>query len=307
MLMEDIIAPVDTALLKQELSQAEELGEASHEDIKVYCLDASFPHILREIGRLREIAFRKGGGGSGKECDLDQWDTDPSFRYRQLVVWDTRNECIAGGYRFVYGFDVKTDPTGQPVIPSAHIFHFSDNFMKRQMPHTMELSRSFIAGGHQRTNSARKSIFVLDCLFKGISVIAREGGMTDAFGKVTFYPDYPQEAFSLLTSFMKKHCCDGKKEIEPFSQYPVQSAGDAESILKSDDYRTDFRALHSTLLQRKQYLPPILKTYMNLTTTLRYYGSAVNDAFGNVVEMGLKVHIPDIDKERWGIYFKKDR
>lgn len=305
--MENIIAPVDPAFLKQELARAEELAEASHGDIKVYCLDSSYLHVLREIGRLREIAFRKGGGGTGKDCDLDEWDTDPAFRYRQLVVWDARNECIAGGYRFVYGCNVKADASGQPIIPSAHIFRFTERFMKEQMPYTMELSRSFVAEGHQRTDSARKSIFVLDCLFKGICVAAREGGMTDVFGKVTFYPDYPQEAFSLLTSFMKKHCSEGKNEIAPISQYPVSLAIDAENILKYNDYRSDFRAMNAALLQRKQYLPPILKSYMNQTTTLRYYGSAINDAFGNVVEMGLKLHIPDVDKGRWGIYFKGDK
>lgn len=305
--MENIIAPVDTALLKQELAQAGELSGASHGDIKVFCLDSSFPHVLREIGRLREIAFRKGGGGSGKGCDLEQWDTDPSFQFKQLVVWDERNECIAGGYRFVYGNDVKTDAAGQPIIPSAHIFRFTESFMKGQMPHTMELSRSFIAPGHQRTDSARKSVFVLDCLFKGICIMAREGGMSDAFGKVTFYPDYPPEAFSLLTAFMEKHCSDDKKEITPFSQYPVPPAADAESILNADDFQSDFRALHSALLQRKLYLPPILKSYIKQSTTLRYYGSALNDAFGNVVEMGLRLHIPDLDKERWAVYFKKGK
>ena len=57
--MEPIIDPVDIGLLKEEFSRAPELTEASRGDIKVYCIDSSFPNILREVGRLREIAFRK--------------------------------------------------------------------------------------------------------------------------------------------------------------------------------------------------------------------------------------------------------
>lgn len=302
--MESIIDPVEKSLLKQELGRARELEEASHGSIKVYCLDASFPHVLREIGRLREIAFRKGGGGSGKACDLDEWDTDPSFKFKQLVVWDESEACIAGGYRFVYGYDIMAAANGQPLIPSAHIFRFSERFIKEKLPHTMELSRSFIAEEHQRTNPVRKSIFALDCLFKGISIMARKGGMTDVFGKVTFYPDYPQEAFSILTSFMNKYCSDGSDEIVPTAQFPVPPAKNADSILQFNEFRPAFRALIAELLRKKLYLPPILKSYMNQTTTLRYYGAAVNDSFGNVVEMGLKLHLPDLDKDRWELYFK---
>lgn len=301
--MEPIIEPVDKALLKEEFSRATELTEASRGDIKVYCTDSSFPSILREIGRLREIAFRKGGGGTGTACDVDRYDLDPSMKFRQLVVWDAEEEAIAGGYRFVYGYDIKLKEDGQPDIPAAHIFNFSEKFIKEEMPHTMELSRSYISEDHQRNNSARKSIFVLDCLFKAICVASREGGMTDIFGKVTFYPDYPKEAFSMLTSLMKKHCYVSD-EIKPCVPYLAAPAKDAKKILTAKEFRANFRALVSTFVQRKLYLPPILKSYMNLTNTMKYYGATINQEFGGVVEMGIKIHMPDLDKERWSLYFK---
>ena len=305
--MEAIIQPVDRGLLKEELSRAMLLTEASRGSLEVYCLDASFPGLLREIGRLRETAFRMGGGGTGKACDLDRFDTDPAARFRQLVVWDAEENVIAGGYRFIYGYDVVAGHDGQPLIPSAHIFHFSDTFLKEQMPHTMELSRSFVSEEYLRTSSARKSVFVLDCLFKGVCIMAREGGMTDFFGKVTFYPDYPGEAFSLLTAFMEKHCSRDGGDIVPIAAYPVAPAEDIDALLRFDDFRADFRALTAAFIRKKLYLPPILKSYMNLTTTLRYYGSSINDKFGNVVEMGLKLHIPDMDRERWEVYFQANQ
>ena len=301
--MEQIIDPVDIALLKEELSRATELTEAARGEIKVYCVDSSFPNILREVGRLREIAFRKGGAGTGKACDIDEFDTDPSFKVKQLVVWDSEEEAIAGGYRFLYGYDMKVGPDGQPLIPSSELFHFSEKFMKEEMPHTMELSRSYIVEQHQRLNSARKNIFILDCLFKGICVISRDGGMTDIFGKVTFYQDYPQEAFSMVTSFMKKHCYKGD-EITPIDPYVAAPAKGARKLFSAKEFRANFHALTAFLVQRKMYLPPILKSYMNLTTTMRYYGAMVNHGFGDVIEIGLKVHLPDLDKERWPLYFK---
>lgn len=301
--MEQIIEPVDKALLKEELSRATELTEACRGMIHVYCVDSSFPNLLREIGRLREIAFRKGGAGTGKACDLDDFDTDPQFKVKQLLVWDADEESIAGGYRFVYGYDMLYDQNGQPRIPAAELFHFSDKFIKEEMPHTMELSRSYIVEQHQRLSSARKNIFILDCLFKGICVVSRDGRMTDIFGKVTFYQDYPHEAFSIVTSFMKKHCYFGD-EITPIEPYKAAPAKNARRLFSAKEFKANFHALTAFLLQRKMYLPPILKSYMNLTTTMRYYGAMVNHNFGDVIEIGIKVHMPDLDKERWSLYFK---
>lgn len=299
-----IIPPVDKALLREEFARATEWPEASHGAIKLYCIDVGFPAILREIGRLREIAFRSGGGGTGEVLDLDRFDTDPYYRFRQLVVWDSEEEAIAGGYRFVYGYDVHLNGQGQPDIPSAHIFRFSENFIRDGLPRTMELSRSFIAAQYQRKlDAARKSIFILDCLFKGICIASRMGNTPDVFGKVTFYPDYPADAFALLTAAMEKHCYGGE-DIAPVQAYTVPPSTETAQILTHDDFRSDFRALAATLLKRGQYLPPILKSYINLTTTLKYYGSALNDEFGNVVEMGLRLHMPDLNPDRWPLYFQ---
>lgn len=299
-----IIPPVEKGLLLEELRRAREITEASHGSIKVYCIDSAFPSLLREIGRLREIAFRAGGGGTGKDVDLDSFDTEPYLGFKQLFAWDSEEEAIVGGYRFVYGYDIRYGENGQPIIPAAHIFRFSDRFIREEFPHTMELSRSFIVERHQRNSTeARKSIFILDCLFKAIIAEARDGKMTDIFGKVTFYPSYPGEAFALLTVAMEKHCYGGE-DIVPINAYKLPRSEEAMNVLTYNDFRADFRALTAALLKRGQYLPPILKSYLNQTTTLKYYGSAVNDDFGDVVEMAMKLHLPDLDRERWNLYFK---
>ncbi|MDE6818306.1 MAG: GNAT family N-acetyltransferase, partial [Muribaculaceae bacterium] len=95
-----VIDPVPTELLKSELTPERFLRHSNRGGNDLYVVDAHCaPNVMREIGRLREIAFRLGGGGTGKEVDIDEFDLmDPPLK--QLVVWDPRNEQIVGGYRY---------------------------------------------------------------------------------------------------------------------------------------------------------------------------------------------------------------
>ena len=105
--MEEIIAPVSKELLKAELTADKRLRytNKSHNEIYVVTWQDS-PNVLREIGRLREIAFRAAGGGTGMSLDLDDFDMmeEP---YKQLIVWDPDVEAILGGYRYLLGTKVK--------------------------------------------------------------------------------------------------------------------------------------------------------------------------------------------------------
>ena len=71
------------------------------------------PNVVREIGRLREIAFRAAGGGTGKSLDLDEFDT-MEHPYSQLIVWDPEAQEILGGYRYLLGKDWQVGADGQP-------------------------------------------------------------------------------------------------------------------------------------------------------------------------------------------------
>ena len=103
---------------------------------------------------------------------------------------------------------------------------------------------------------------------------------------------------------MKKHCCIDN-EISPIKPYVAPAARNARKLFSAKEFRANFRALTSFFIKNKLYLPPILKSYMNLTTTMRYYGAAIFEEFGGVREIGIKIHLPDIDKERWPLYFKE--
>ena len=106
---EEIIQPVSKALLKSELTPERELRTTNRSHNDIYVVTANeCPNTMREIGRLREIAFRTAGGGTGKSVDIDEFDTMENG-CRQLIVWNPEDEEIIGGYRYLYGGDWKLD------------------------------------------------------------------------------------------------------------------------------------------------------------------------------------------------------
>ena len=107
-----IIPAVPVDVLKSELTPDRLLRTTNKGGNVIYVVDAkTCPNVMREIGRLREITFRGAGGGTGKECDIDEYDLmDPPCR--QLIVWDPESEQILGGYRFLLGPNIRTREDG---------------------------------------------------------------------------------------------------------------------------------------------------------------------------------------------------
>ena len=109
-----IIDPVSKELLKSELTPEKQLRMTNKSHNEIYVVTAhDAPNVMREIGRLREIAFREAGGGTGKEVDIDEFDICENC-YKQLIVWNPESEEIIGGYRYLYGSEWELDESGQP-------------------------------------------------------------------------------------------------------------------------------------------------------------------------------------------------
>ena len=120
-----IIDPIPVELLKSELTEDKRLRFTNKSGNEIYIVTwQNAPNTLREIGRLREIAFRAAGGGTGKAMDLDEFDTMEN-PYKQLIVWNPEAEEIIGGYRYLLGTDASFDAEGQPILATSHMFHFS--------------------------------------------------------------------------------------------------------------------------------------------------------------------------------------
>lgn len=298
--MEEIIAPVSKELLKAELTADKRLRytNKSHNEIYVVTWQDS-PNVLREIGRLREIAFRAAGGGTGMSLDLDDFDMmeEP---YKQLIVWDPDVEAILGGYRYLIGADVKLREDGQPILATSHMFHFSENFMKNYMPYTIELGRSFVTLEYQSTRQGSKGLFTLDNLWDGLGALTvLVPDVRYYFGKMTMYPSYDRYGRDMILYFLKKHFEDKDRLMVPI--HPLQLEADTEELGKLfvyEDFKEDYKILNSEVRKLGYNIPPLVNAYMGLSPTMKMFGTAINDEFGDVEETGILIAVDEIREEK---------
>jgi len=254
---------------------------------------------MREIGRLREIAFRSAGGGTGKECDIDEFDV-MAPPCQQLIVWDPDSELILGGYRFITGSDITIQPNGEPRIATAHMFDFSQRFLNEYLPYTIELGRSFVRLEYQSTKAGVKAIYVLDNLWDGLgalTVVYPE--IRYLFGKVTMYPGYSKEGRNMILYFLNKHFPDPDRLVWP--KNPLETDIDEpamEELFCGNSFKDDYRILNHSVRMLGYNIPPLVNAYMSLSPTMRMFGTAINHEFGNVEESGIFFAISDIFDEK---------
>ena len=279
-----IIQPVDKALLKSELTPDKQLRMTNKSNNEIYIVTAhNAPNTMREIGRLREEAFREAGGGTGLEMDIDEFDTCENC-YKQLIVWNPETEEIIGGYRYLLGTDWELSDNGQPKLATSHMFHFSEKFLKEYMPYTIELGRSFVSLGYQSSRMGAKSLFALDNLWDGLGALTVV--MPNAkyfFGKMTMYPSYIRKGRDMILYFLKKHFDDKENLITPMKPLKIETdPAELASILTEDDFRKDYRILNSEIRKMGYNIPPLVNAYMNLSPTMKLFGTAINYGFGDV-------------------------
>ena len=300
-----VIEPVDVSLLEGELTSHRFLRDTCKGGNKIYIVDAhTAPNVMREIGRLREIAFRAAGGGTGMECDIDEFDTmDPPCR--QLVVWDPVAREIMGGYRFIAGHDIRFNSDGSPRLATSHMFSFSPEFIKNYLPYTIELGRSFVRVECQATRSGAraKALYVLDNLWDGLGALTVVyPDMRYFFGKVTMYPGYNSECRNMILYFMFKHFPDADRLVLPITPLNTDTDNEAmEKLFPGNSFKDDYRVLNKAIRDRGINIPPLVNAYMSLSPSMRMFGTAINTEFGDVEESGIFFAIDEIFAE------KKDR
>ena len=295
--MEKIIDPVSMDLLKAELTPDKKLcdtNKAGNEIYVVDCFDA--PNVVQEIGRLREIAFRDGGGGTGKALDLDEFDLEKDRLYKQLIIWDPDAQAILGGYRYILGPDMIFDEGGQPVLASAHLFQFSNVFIRDYLPRTIELGRSFVTPEYQSSKAGAKAIFALDNLWDGLAALMlKYPKMLYYFGKMTIYPDYDKSSLALIDRFLAKHFPDPDRLVAAKNPYRLDVDGRLlDLILKDQDFKQDYRNLKEAVRRLGTGIPPLVNAYMNSSPTMKMFGSSVNDDFFDAIEIGILVNFDEM-------------
>ena len=300
-MVKEIIQPISKELLKKELTPERQLRMTNKSHNEIYIVDAhNAPNVLLEIGRLREIAFREAGGGTGKPYDLDEFDTMDNC-YKQLIVWNPEAEEIIGGYRYILGTDVKVGADGQPILATSHMFHFSERFMRDYMPQTIELGRSFVSLAYQNTNkNGSKSLFALDNLWDGLGALTViKPNVKYFFGKMTMYPSYIRKGRDMILYFLKKHFDDKENLITPMK--PLEIEEDPEELKKlfcEESFKDDYRILNREVRKLGLNIPPLVNAYMSLSPTMKLFGTAINDGFGDVEETGILIAVDEILEEK---------
>lgn len=300
--MEPIISPVERRLLQQELTPERKLRDTGRGENEIYVFNAhQAPVLMREVGRLREESFRAAGGCSGRSVDIDIYDTMAN-PYRQLIVWNPRSLEIVGGYRFMSGCDACFNADGTPALATAELFDFSDEFLEKYLPVSLELGRSFVSPEYQSSRSCSKSIFALDNLWDGLAAIMMlNPHLSFYFGKVTIHPGYSMEAASLIMHFLSKHYGDRNSLVRP--KHPFVPLGNGNVFCTDSakaDYcaKADYKVLKKAVSELGFKIPPLINSYLNLATTMTYFGfTECRDLIG-AFDGGMMIKFADIYPDR---------
>lgn len=289
--MKPVIDPINRELIERELTDQRFLRDTNNAGNKIYVVNAhNSPNTMREIGRLREVAFRDAGGGTGSEVDIDDYDLAQDG-YEQLFVWDPVAREIVGGYRYIVSNSSHTKN-----LSTENYFRFSDHFRTQYLPHTIELGRSFVQPKYQGVGVNPKGIYALDNLWDGLGALMVNNPDKRFFlGKITMYGDYNKQARDLLLFFLLKYFPDHDNLVDPIN--PIQIHFDTpkyEAIFCGGDYEQNYKILGREIRQLKENVPPLFNSYMNLSPSMKVFGTVCNGDFGDVEETGILITIDDI-------------
>lgn len=295
-----IIQPIDKQILRSELTPDKQLRLTNKSHNEIYVITAhNAPNVMKEIGRLREIAFREAGGGTGKAADIDEFDTCPNC-YKQLIVWNPDEEEIIGGYRYLLGTDWEYDDHGQPKLATSHMFHFSERFLKEYAPYTVELGRSFVSLPYQSSRMGAKSLFALDNLWDGLGALTViRPNVRYYFGKMTMYPSYIRKGRDMILYFLKKYFDDKESLIIPMKPLELETdTTELEALFCGDNFKEDYRILNGEIRKLGYNIPPLVNAYMGLSPTMKLFGTAINYGFGDVEETGILIAVDEILEDK---------
>lgn len=295
--MKPIIDSIPNHVLEQELTQDKFVRKTNFGNNDIYIITHhDSPNVMREIGRLREVTFRNAGGGTGKEADIDDYDI-ADFPYKQLIVWNSEDKEIVGGYRFLnLGKYLKFYENQNIKLATSKLFYLSENFKKNYLPHTIELGRSFVRPSYQSKNSGRKGLFALDNLWDGLgALVIQNPEIKYFFGKVTMYDHFNEQARNLILFFLKKFFPDKEELAYPHKALKITTPQEElENIFIGNTYKENYKILSLQVRKQKETIPPLINAYMNLSSTMRTFGTAINSSFGDVEETGMLIKIDDV-------------
>ena len=287
-----LIEPIPAAELAGEIAGHTPLGR--FRGLEIHSLHADeCPAVIREIGRLRERAFREVGAGRNVPCDIDDLDFGPAA-YRQLVVWDPETREIVAVYRYQRGWLAASH--GDEVLRTHSLFRYSPAFDREVKPACIELGRSVV------NQQARRRTLGLFAIWTGLHALLNEHAeLRYFFGNVSLYASMDVFARDLLIAFLEQHY----RPPEPMllahetlrHRVDPQARAQIPRTVRPDPAER-VRLLRELIAPLGEQIPPILQSYMGLSHEI-WFGETARDAdFGNALEIGLVVPVAAIQRSR---------
>ncbi|MFW1676886.1 GNAT family N-acyltransferase [Pontibacter sp. JAM-7] len=270
-----IAHPQNRQILKQELRQAQRLGETA-DGKKIYLFDyRADSAVMQEIGRLREVAFRQVGEGTGQKRDLDRYDS----YYRHLILWDEDELEIAGAYRLAETATL-IQANNTPIYTDS-LFRYSPQ-MQPYFAKGIELGRSFVQPKYWGKRS-------LDYLWYGIGAyLQQHPDIRYMFGPVSISNSYPKAARDLLVWFYRHYFGDTEGLASSNSPYQIDRNTEQHllSLFSGNDYKADFRILKEQLDYLGVSVPTLYKQYSEVCQEggVRFLDFGVDADFGYCVD-----------------------
>lgn len=275
-----IAHPQPRQLIKAELKQARHLG-ATRDDKAIYLFDyAPDSAVMKEIGRLRELSFRKVGEGSGQRRDLDRYDRD----YRHLVLWDNDALEIVGAYRIGEAEQIVAR-SGVAGLYTHTLFDLGHGF-EQCRENALELGRSFVQPRYWGSRA-------LDYLWQGIGAyVKHHPQIRHLYGPVSISDSYPKPARDALIHYYQRHYGTGRDadapRVQPRLPY-VPGAGavaECRALMPGDDAEADFKALRAYLQEFGLTVPTLYKQYTDVTEAdgVHFLGFNVDPDFSNCID-----------------------
>lgn len=273
------------AKIEEELADLpEEAKLIKHDMFTVYAAKADrIPHLVLELGRLREITFRAVGEGTGEESDLDRFDSD----YWHLFIWNHEEREIVGAYRL--GLTDEILPLrGKNGLYTTTLFRFRPGVLRGMNP-AIELGRSFIVETYQRKPAS------LGLLWKGIGqFIVRHPKYCTLFGPVSISKEYQNLSKNLMVAYLKEHSLDPELSGKVRAKRPPRSRHfgslDRSSFRRSVREIEDVSALISEIEKEERGVPVLLRQYLKLNATVLSFNvdPAFNDSLDGLLLVDLR-------------------
>ena len=276
-------------LIKEIALLREEYLMTTEKNYEVYvCPIQKIPHIIREIGRLREITFREVGEGTQKKIDLDEFD----LYYQHLFIWDKEENLIVGSYRLGKGKDIFYS-YGLKGFYLNTLFKIKKEF-NPILKESIELGRSFIRKEYQ---NRPLSLFLL---WKGILFyLLKNPDCRYLIGPVSISNNFSKFSSSLLVDFLVKNHFDTKlaSMIVPRKKFRINfDSLDPSLLLREHDTIKSLDSLISEIEINHNKVPVLLRQYIAINSKL--IGFNVDPKFANCLDGFLIVDIHEIPEEK---------